>query len=126
MKLLASNLGQCGAVQMFCAGTVKHDTKDLKEGALLAIVPEGLIVLKAIVDVTTKFEGGESQKLSVGLEESKDDIVKDADVSKEGAAATDLFKNLGTATEIYAKCDAEGLSAGSADVYLVVVPAPVE
>lgn len=126
MKLHASNLGECGAVQMFCAGTVNYDNKGLKDGVLLAEVPAGLIVLRAVVDVKTAFAGGEGQKLSIGLAESKDEIVKDADISKAGAASTETFVNLGTATEIYAKCGEESLSAGRADVYLVVVPAPVE
>lgn len=130
MKLKPYNLGACGMCQMFHAGTVKFNTKDIATGAVICEVPKGTIVTRAIAVVGTAFNAATTNVLTIGKKTSKNEILGADDIT-EGTAGTynkSVFVDMGSETEIYAKYTQTGTAAtaGSADIYLEVVPAPID
>lgn len=130
MKLNPYNLGACGAVQMFHAGTVKFDTAGIKDGVVISNVPKGMIVSKAVAKVSTAFNAGTTNTLTVGLKDEKNEVFNDTDITSGtvGVYQKQLFLEMGEHTEIYVKYDQTGTeaTAGCADIYLEVVPGPAE
>lgn len=130
MKLKAYNFGACGMCQMFHAGTVKFDTKDIATGAPICQIPKGMIVTRAIAVVGTAFNAATTNVLTIGKKTNKNEILGAVDIT-EGTAGTynkNVFVDMGSETEIFAKYTQTGAAAtaGVADIYLEVVPAPVD
>lgn len=129
MKLKAYNLGACGMCQMFHAGTVNFDTEGIATGVPIVKVPAGLIVTRAVAVVTTAFNAATTNVLTVGKKGNANEIFGDTDIT-EGTPGTyqkNVFVDMGSETEIYVKYTQTGsaASAGSAEIYLEVVPAPL-
>lgn len=130
MKLKPYNLGACGLCQMFHAGTVKFDTDGIGSGVAICEVPAGTIVTRAIAVVTTAFDAATTNVLTVGKKTNANEILGTADIT-EGTAGTyqkNVFVDMGAETKIYAKYTQTGTAAtaGAAEIYLEVVPAPID
>lgn len=130
MKLLPYNLGACGMVQMFHAGTVNFDTKDIATGALICRIPKGTFITKAVAVVKVPFNAADTNVLTVGFKTNKNDLLASGDITAgtAGTYKTDLFAEGGSNTDIYAQFTQTGTAAtaGSAEIYLEVVPGPEE
>lgn len=129
MKLNPYDLGACGMVQMFHAGTVNFDTNGIAEGAVICNIPKGTYVTKAVAVVKTAFNAATTNVLTVGFQ-GRNEILGADDVTA-GTAGTykkELFVEGGANTEVYAKYAQTGTAAtaGSADIYLQVVVGPDE
>lgn len=130
MNLQPYNFGACGVCQMFHAGTVSFDTKNISSGVVLCEVPKGMIVTRAIAKVTTAFNAATTNVLTIGKKANKNEILDTADIT-EGTVGTyqkNVFVEMNSETEIYAKFTQTGTAAtaGKADIYLEVVASPVE
>ena len=128
MKLNPYNMGACGMVQMFHAGTVKFDTDGIADGAVICNIPKGTFVIKAVAVVNTAFNAATTNVLTVGFKTGKNELLTSSDITADtvGTYKKDLFVEGGNNTEIYAKYAQTGTAAtaGSADIYLEVVPGP--
>ena len=118
MLLNGYDLGKCGIEQVLCAGKV----------ALIEL-PENIIITKAVAVVNTAFNAATTNVLTVGTNDSADDLLGADDVT-EGTAGTyqkNLFKIIkGEKPKIKAKFTSTGAAAtaGEAEIYLNVVRIP--
>ena len=129
MNLNAMDLGVCGVEQLLQAGTIRFDTKDINKGIELMELPENLIITKAVAVVNTSFNAGTTNVLTVGLDESFDDILGDGDITEgtAGSYVKHMFKVCkDKRIKIMAKYTSSGSPAteGEADIYLGVVRIP--
>lgn len=128
MRLNPYNLGACGMVQMFHAGTVNFDTEGIGEGAAICKIPKGTFVTKAVAVVRTAFNAAATNVLTVGFKAGKNEFLDSEDVTAGtvGVYKKELFVEGGGNTEVYAQFTQTGAAAtaGSADIYLEVVPGP--
>lgn len=130
MKLKPYNIGACGMCQMFYAGTVKFNTEGITAGVALCEVPAGLIVTRAIAVVKTAFNAGTTNVLTIGKKTNANEILGTADIT-EGTVGTyqkNVFVEMGAETAVYAKFTQTGIeaTAGEVDIYLEVVPGPID
>lgn len=129
MKLHANDLGVCGVSQAFYAGTVKFDTEGISEGVKICDIPEGLIFTKAVAKVKTAFNAATTNVLTVGFETDKNELLGTSDVTEgtAGIYTKELWVEGGSNNAIYAKYTQTGTAAttGEAEIYLMVVPAPI-
>ena len=130
MKLHAHDLGTCGASQAFYAGTVKFDTEGIADGVKICDIPKGLIFTKAVANVKTAFNAATTNVLTVGFNTDKNELIGASDIT-EGTAGTyakEIWVEGGTNDAIYAKYTQTGAAAtaGEAEIYLMVVPAPID
>ena len=128
MKLNPYDLGACGMVQMFHAGTVNYDTDGIAAGAVICRIPKGTFVTKAVAVVKTAFNAATTNVLTVGFKTGKNELLGSSDVTA-GTAGTykkELFVEGGDNVEVYAQYTQTGTAAtdGSAEIYLEVVPGP--
>ena len=129
MKLNPMDLGVCGVEQFLCIGTVTFDTKEIANGIVIAELPADIIITKAIAVVEGAFNATTTNVLTVGTNESVDDLL-DADAITEGTVGTymkDMFKIMKkTPVQIKVKYTQSGTEAkaGKADIYLGVVRIP--
>lgn len=129
MLLNASDLGKCGIEQVLCAGTVSFDTKDVNKGIVLTELPENIIIVKAVAVVNTAFNAATTNVLTVGTNDSADDLLGADDITEGtvGVYQKEPFKIIkGEKTKIKAKFTSTGgaATAGKADIYLIVVRTP--
>lgn len=128
MKLNPYNMGACGMVQMFHAGTVNFDTSGIAEGAVICRIPKGTFITKAIAVVNTAFNATTTNVLTVGFEAEKNELIESSDVTAGtvGTYQKELFVEGGVNTEVYAQFTQTGTAAtaGSAEIYLMVVHGP--
>lgn len=129
MLLNGYDLGKCGIEQVLCAGKVSFDTKDVSNGIVLIELPENIIITKAVAVVNTAFNAVTTNVLTVGTNDSADDLLGADDVT-EGTTGTyqkNLFKIIkGEKPKIKAKFTSTGAAAtaGEAEIYLNVVRIP--
>lgn len=128
MKLNPYDLAACGMAQMFHVGTVNFDTENITEGIVICHIPKGTFVTKAVAVVKTAFNAATTNVLTVGFKTGKNELLDSSDVTA-GTAGTyqkELFVEGGTNTEVYAQFTQTGAAAtaGSAEIYLMVVPGP--
>lgn len=128
MMLNPYNLGACGMVQMFHGGTVDFDTTGIAEGIVLCNIPKGTFITKAVAVVRTAFNAATTNVLTVGFKESMDGFMGASDITAgtAGVYKKELFVEGGENTEIFVKYIQTGTvaTAGTADIYLEVVPGP--
>ena len=106
MLLNASDLGKCGIEQVLCAGTVSFDTKDVNKGIVLTELPENIIIVKAVAVVNTAFNAATTNVLTVGTNDSADDLLGADDITEGtvGVYQKEPFKIIkGEKTKIKAK-----------------------
>lgn len=128
MKVTA-DLSECGKVNLMYAGTVNFDTEGVKDGVELCKLPSGVVVTRAVVLVKTEFDAETTNVLTIGTNESVDNIFGDSDVTAGTVGVYDVNKFLeltGGETSVKAKFTQSGTAAkaGSAEVYLFVVRIP--
>ena len=110
------------------SGTIDFDVAD-PYTVELGTLPSGAVVIGAIVDVITAFNGGTTNVLIVGTAADDDHYVAAGDVDESAAAGTlvaDKSEVLSADTAVYAKFTQTGTAAtaGSARVtMLYAVPA---
>lgn len=129
MNLNPMDLGVCGVEQVLYAGKVSFDTKDIANGVELVELPENIIITKAVAIVGKAFNAETTNVLTVGTNDTADDLLGADDVT-EGTAGTymkSLFEiRKGTPVKVKAKYTSTGTAAtaGKADIYLGVVRTP--
>ena len=128
MLLNGYDLGKCGIEQVLCAGKVSFDAKDVSKGVVLIELPENIIITKAVAVVNTAFNAT-TNVLTVGTNDSADDLLGADDVTEgtAGAYQKNLFKIIkGEKPKIKAKFTSTGAAAtaGEAEIYLNVVRIP--
>lgn len=129
MELKAMDLGVCGVEQVLHAGKVSFDTKDIANGVELIELPANMIITKAVAVVGKAFNAATTNVLTVGTNDSVDDLLGADDVT-EGTAGT-YMKNIfeirkGAPIKVKAKYTSTGTAAtaGEANIYLGVVRIP--
>lgn len=129
MNLKPMDLGVCGVEQLLHAGKVSFDTKDIANGVELIELPANMIITKAVAVVGKAFNAATTNVLTVGTNDSVDDLLGADDVT-EGTAGT-YMKNIfeirkGAPIKVKAKYTSTGTAAtaGEADIYLGVVRIP--
>ena len=129
MNLNPMDLGVCGVEQVLHAGKVSFDTKDIANGVELVELPANIIITKAVAIVGEAFNAETTNVLTVGTNETADDLLGADDVT-EGTAGTymkSLFEiRKGAPVKVKVKYDSTGTAAtaGEADIYLGVVRTP--
>ena len=129
MKPNPWNLGACGVEQMIFAGSVNFDDEDIDKGIKVCDLPDNIIVTKAVAVVTTAFNAGTTNVLTVGTNDDADNLLGSGDITEGTAAAYaggNKFVQLGTGGKVNAKYTQTGTAAtaGAADIYLFVVRIP--
>lgn len=129
MELKAMDLGVCGVEQVLHAGKVSFDTKDIANGVELVELPANIIITKAVAVVGKAFNAETTNVLTVGTNDTADDLLGADDVT-EGTAGT-YMKNIfeirkGAPIKVKAKYTSTGTAAtaGEANIYLGVVRIP--
>lgn len=125
MKPMANDLGMCGIEQMFYAGTVAFDDKDVDKGIAIFTAPNKLMITRAVAVVTEAFDAGTTNVVVVGTEDDDDAILAAADITEgtEGTYSKQTFVELAKGDKVCAKYTQTGTdaTAGAADIYLFAV-----
>ncbi len=128
MKLNPYDFGACGMVQMFHGGTVNFDTDGIAEGVAICRIPKGTFITRAVAVVKTAFNAATTNVLTVGFKDGKNEFLASTDVTAGtvGVYKKELFVEGGNNMEVYAQFTQTGTAAtaGSAEIYLEVVPGP--
>lgn len=129
MKPNPWNLGACGVEQMIYAGSVKYNDTGIDEGIVVCDLPDNIVVTKAVAVVTTAFNAGTTNVLTVGTNSDCDDLLGSGDITEGTAAAYaggNKFVKLDAGGKVKAKFTQTGTAAtaGAADIYLFVVRIP--
>lgn len=129
MNLNAMDLGVCGVEQVLHAGKVAFDTENIANGVEIVELPANIIITKAVAVVGTAFNAATTNVLTVGVNDTADDLLTADDIT-EGTAGT-YFKNMfcickGNPVKVKVKYASTGTAAtaGEADIYLGVVRTP--
>ena len=122
------DVGVSGVEQMLYAGTVKYNDTGVATGIKLCDLPANIIVTRAVAVVTTAFNAGTTNVLTVGANDDVDDILGSSDIT-EGTAGNyskDTFVHCASKTAVKAKFTETGTdaTAGEADLYLEIVRCP--
>lgn len=128
MKVMANDFGLCGIEQLFYAGNINFDTDKASEGAELCTLPANVIITRAVAKVTTAFNAGSTNKISVGTTSEANEIMTDSDITAGEIGVSDkmLFVEAKKGTPIVAKFTGEGgdATAGAAEIYIFAVGIP--
>lgn len=128
MKVNANDFGICGVEQLFYAGTVAYNDTDVDEGIELKELPGNAIITRAVADVTTAFNAGTTNVLTLGTNDDCDNILGSSDVTEgtKGAYSKQTFVQAAKGDKIKAKFTETGdaATAGSADIYVFFVSIP--
>ena len=128
IKLRPHDIGDCGKVQMMYAGTVNFDDTDVDKGIELCALPMRTLVTKAVAVVTTAFNAGTTNVLTIGTNDDADNLLGSADGTEDtkGAYSKNVFEHSAEKATVKAKFTETGTAAtaGSADIYLEIVRCP--
>lgn len=129
MNLNPMDLGVCGVEQVLYAGKVSFNTKDIATGVELVELPKNIIITKAVAVIGNAFNAETTNVLTVGTNNSADDLIGADDVTEEtaGTYMKNMFKILkGAPVKVKAKYVSTGTAAtaGEAEIYLGVVRTP--
>ena len=128
MKVNANDFGICGVEQLFYAGTVEFDSTGVSTGIELAKLPNNAIITRAVAKVTTAFDAGTTNVLTVGTNDDVDNILGSSDVTEgtAGAYSKQTFVEAAKGAKIKAKYTQTGTAAtaGAAEVYIFFVSIP--
>ena len=92
MELKAMDLGVCGVEQVLHAGKASFDTKDIANGVELVELPANIIITKAVAVVGKAFNAETTNVLTVGTNDTVDDLLGADDVTE--ATAGTYMKSL--------------------------------
>ena len=128
MKVNATDFGICGTEQLFYAGSVAFDTTGVSTGVDLKKLPNNAYITRAVAVVTTAFDAGTTNVLTVGTNDDCDNILGSSDVTEgtAGAYSKQTFVEAAKGAKIKAKYTQTGTAAtaGAADVYIFFVSIP--
>lgn len=127
MNLTASNFGECGNVQAFFAKTVKYNDTDIATKEAVFTAPAAMILTQVGVDVTTAFNAGTTNVLTIGTNSDADNICGSSDISEsKGTSAKAVFVKLAKGDKVYVKYAQTGTdaTAGVADIFFVGTQIP--
>lgn len=128
MKVMANDFGMCGIEQLFYAGNINFDTDKASEGVELCKLPANVIITRAVAKVTTAFDAGTTNKISVGTTAEANEIMSDSEITAGtvGDYSKTLFAEAKKGTPIVAKYEGEGTdaTAGAAEIYIFAVGVP--
>ncbi|MBR2653851.1 MAG: hypothetical protein IKD59_04775 [Lachnospiraceae bacterium] len=128
MKVTAHDLGKCGLVNLFYAGTIKFNTTGASAGVVIFEAPHDMVITGAVAEVTTAFDAGTTNVLTVGANSDVNDILGSSDVTEgtKGAYCKNTFVKLEKGDKVKAKFTETGTdaTAGAADIYLYAVGVP--
>ena len=128
MKVNATDFGICGTEQLFYAGSVAFNDTGVAPGKELKKLPNNAYITRAVAVVTTAFNAGTTNVLTVGTNDDCDNILGTSDIT-EGTAGTyskQTFVEAAKGAKIKAKYTQTGTdaTAGVADVYIFFVSIP--
>lgn len=125
MKPMANDFGMGGIEQMFFAGSVAFDDEGIGTGLELFKAPNKMVITKAVAVVTTAFNAGTTNVLTLGANDDADDLLGSSDVTEgtKGAYSKNTFVEVAKGAKIKAKFTETGTAAtaGAADIYLFFV-----
>ncbi len=128
MKVNATDFGICGTEQLFYAGSVDFDTTGVSTGVALKELPNNAYITRAVAVVTTAFDAGTTNVLTVGTNDDCDNILGSSDVTEgtAGAYNKQTFVEAAKGAKIKAKYTQTGTAAtaGSAEIYIFFVSIP--
>lgn len=128
MKVTAYDFGKCGLTNLFYAGTIKFDTTGASSGVVLFEAPQDMIITGAVAEVTTAFNAGTTNVLTVGANSDVNDLLGSSDVTEgtKGAYTKNTFVKLKKGDKVKAKFTETGTTAtaGAADIYLFAAGVP--
>ena len=127
MKLTAIDFGECGNVQAFFAKTVKYNDTDIATKEAVFVAPAPMLITQVGVDVTTAFNAGTTNVLTLGTNSDADNICGSSDISEsKGASTKAVFVQLAKGDKVYAKYAQTGTdaTAGAADIFFVGTQIP--
>lgn len=121
-------IGDCGKSQWIYAGSVAFNTENIATGVTLCKLPFRTLVTRAVAVVTTAFNAGTTNVLTVGTNDDANNLLG-ADAVTEGTAGTysaNTFVHNADEKAVKAKFTQTGTdaSAGAADIYLEIVRCP--
>ncbi len=128
MKVMANDFGICGVEQLFYAGSVAFDDTDVDKGIELSKLPNNAIITRAVAVVTTAFDAGTTNVLTVGTNSDCNNILGTSDVTEgtTGSYSKQTFVECAAKDKIKAKYTQTGTdaTAGAADIYIFFVSIP--
>ena len=128
MKVTAHDLGKCGLVNLFYAGTIKFNTTGASAGVVIFEAPHDMVITGAVAEVTTAFNAGTTNVLTVGANSDVNDLLGSSDVTEgtKGAYTKNTFVKLKKGDKVKAKFTETGTAAtaGAADIYLFATGVP--
>ena len=127
MNLVADNFGECGSVNAFYAKTVKYNDTDIATKEAVFEAPAPMLITQVGVDVTTAFNAGTTNVLTLGTNNDADNICGSSDISEsKGASTKAVFVQLAKGDKVYAKYAQTGTdaTAGVADIYFIGTQLP--
>lgn len=128
MKVTAYDFGKCGLVNLFYAGAIAYDTEGASTGVVIFEAPQDMIITGAVAEVTTAFNAGTTNVLTVGSNSDINDILGASDVTEgtKGAYCKNTFVKLEKGDKVKAKFTETGTdaTAGAAEIYLYAVGVP--
>ena len=127
MNLTASNFGECGNVQAFFVKTVKYNDTDIATKEAVFVAPADMLITQVGVNVTTAFNAGTTNVLTIGTNSDADNICGSSDIAEtQGASTKAVFVKLAKGDKVYVKYAQTGTaaSAGVADIFFVGTQIP--
>ena len=125
MKPMANDFGMGGVEQMFYAGSVKFNDTGISTGLDVFKAPNKMIITKAVAVVTTAFDAGTTNVLTLGANDDVNDLLGSSDVTEgtTGAYIKNTFVEVDKGDKVKAKYTQTGTdaTAGAADIYLFFV-----
>ena len=128
MKVCANDLGVCGVEQLFYAGKIAFNTTGASSGVELCKIPNNVMITRAVAVVTTAFDAGTTNVLTIGTNDDVDNLLGSSDITEgtTGAYSKQTFVEAAKGAKIKAKYTQTGTaaSAGEAEIYIFAVGIP--
>ena len=127
MKLTAGNFGECGSMNAFFVDTVKYNDTGIATGEVIFTAPAPMIITQVCVDVTTAFNAGTTNVLTIGTNSDVDNICGSSDIAEtKGQSTKPVFVQLKKGDKIKVKYAQTGTdaSAGGADIFFIGTQSP--
>lgn len=125
INLRPHDIGDCGKSQWIKAGSIAFNSEGAATGVKLCDLPFGTLITRAVAVVTTAFNAGTTNVLTIGTNDDVNNLLG-ADAVTEGTAgaySANTFVNNDAKKAVKAKYTQTGTdaTAGAADIYLEIV-----
>ena len=128
MKVCANDLGVCGVEQLFYAGKIAFHPTGASSGGELCKIPNNVMITRAVAVVTTAFDAGTTNVLTIGTNDDVDNLLGSSDITEgtTGAYSKQTFVEAAKGAKIKGKYTQTGTAAtaGAAEIYIFAVGIP--